>query len=155
MKKVRNKWWIKNIIHYLIKWADWFFEYNFYKLINHLINALKAVTDYKQKLKHKCKKISQINIDEVLNSENVSHKWASRWNHMLYLIHSVLNETSKSHVFHFICSRILADFLEWIILHFTLINYFFYFQLQLVCVMKIIKKSLYASLNTFISVRRF
>ena len=110
MKKIRNKQQIQSTIHYLIKWADWFSEYNFYELINHLVDASKAVTDYKHRLKHKYKKISQINVDKVSNSENVSHKQISRWDHMLYSIHDVLNETLKSHVFHFICSRILINF---------------------------------------------
>ena len=110
MKKVRNKWWIQSTIHYLIKWADWSFKYNFYKLMSHLAGIFKAVINYKQKLKHKHKKISQINIDKVSDSENVSHKQASRWDHVLYLIHDVLNEILKSCVFHFICSKILTDF---------------------------------------------
>ena len=132
MKKVRDKWWIKNIIHYLIKWADWSFKYNFYELISHLADALKAVTDYECRLKCKHKKISQININKISDSENASCKWASRWDHMLYLIHDVLNETLKSCVFHFICSRILTDFwVNYIILY--LVSYFFYFQLQLIC----------------------
>ena len=58
MKEVRDKWWIKNIIHYLIKWADWFFEYNSYKLVSHLTDASKAVSSYEHKLKHKHKKSS-------------------------------------------------------------------------------------------------
>ena len=74
MKKVKNKWWIQSIIYYLIKWADWSSKYNFYKLINHLADAFKMIADYEQKLKHKHKKTSQINVDEVLNSENVSCK---------------------------------------------------------------------------------
>ena len=110
MKKIKNKQWIQNIIHYLIKWVDWFFKYNFYKSANHLASAFKAIADYKQKLKHKHKKISQINIDEILNSENASHKQMSRWDHMLYSVHDVLNETLKSHVFHFVYSKILIDF---------------------------------------------
>jgi len=44
--------------------------------MSHLADALKAVTDYEQKLKHKHKKTSQINVDEILNSEDVSHKQA-------------------------------------------------------------------------------
>ena len=40
--------------------------------MNHLANILKTITDYEQKLKHKHKKISQINVDKVLNSENAS-----------------------------------------------------------------------------------
>ena len=133
MKKVRDKWWIQNTIYYLIKWADWSSEYNFYKLVNHLVDVLKVIINYEWKFKHKHKKISQINVDEVLNSENALRKQASRWDHMLYSVHSVLNETSKSHVFHFICSRISADFLGWIILHLISVSYSFYFQLQLAC----------------------
>ena len=48
------------------------------ELINHLADILKMITDYEQKLKHKHKKTSQINIDKILNSENVSHKQTSR-----------------------------------------------------------------------------
>ena len=131
MKKVRNKWWIQNTIYYLIKWVDWSFEYNFYKSVSHLVDVLKAVTDYECRFKQKHKKISQINIDKVLNSENASCKWMSRWSHVLYLIHSVLNEILKSCVFHFICSRILTDF--WV--NYTTshsVSYFFYSQLQLI-----------------------
>jgi len=102
VKKVRNKWWIQSTIHYLIKWAGWSSEYNFYKPASHLAGALKVVTDYERKLKRKHKKISQINIDEALNSEGASHKQTSRWGHMLYSVHDVLNEALKSHVFHFI-----------------------------------------------------
>ena len=42
--------------------------------MNHLADVFKTVTDYEQKLKHKHKKTSQINVDEVSDSENVSHK---------------------------------------------------------------------------------
>ena len=84
VKKVRNKWQIQNIIYYLIKWADWFFEYNFYKFMSHLTDALKAVTDYKQKLKHKHKKISQININKVSDSENALCKQMS--SHMFLIL---------------------------------------------------------------------
>ena len=116
----------------MIKWADWFSEYNFYEFVSHLADALKVVADYKWKLKCKCKKTSQINIDKVLNSENVSHKWVSRWDHMLYSVHDVLNETLKSCIFHFVCSRILTDFwMNYTILY--SVSYSFYFQLQLIC----------------------
>ena len=127
VKKVRNKQQIQSTIHYLIKWTDWSFKYNFYKSVSHLADILKMIVNYKQKLKHKYKKISQINIDEILNSENVSHKQASRWDHMLYSVHSILNEILKSHVFHFICSRISTDF-EWIILHLIQSVIFFTFN---------------------------
>ena len=131
MKKIKDKQQIKNTIHYLIKWADWSFKYNFYKPASHLVDASKAVTNYKHRLKCKCKKISQINIDKVSNSENVSCKWASRWDHMLYLIHDVLNEALKSCDFK-VCSRILINF--WVnCIAFYSISYSFYFQLQLVC----------------------
>jgi len=110
MKKIRNKQQIQNTIHYLIKWADWSSEYNFYELISHLADIFKVIINYKQKLKHKHKKISQINIDEVSDSEDVSHKQVSRWDHMLYSVHNILNKTLKLHVFHFIYSRISTDF---------------------------------------------
>ena len=42
--------------------------------MNHLADTLKAVANYEQKLKHKHKKINQINVDKVSDSENVSHK---------------------------------------------------------------------------------
>ena len=113
----------------MIKWADWFSEYNFYELISHLVDTSKAVTDYKHRLKCKHKKINQINIDEVSDSENVSCKQTSKWDHMLYSVHDVLNETLKSHVFYFTCSKISTDF--WVnYITFHLISYFFYFQLQ-------------------------
>ena len=131
MKKVRDKQQIKNIIHYLIKWTDWFSEYNFYKLINHLVDASKTVTDYKYRFKHKCKKISQINIDEVSDSENASCKQISRWDHIFYLIYNVLNETSKSCNFK-VCSKISIIF--WVnYIAFHSVSYFFYSQLQLTC----------------------
>ena len=132
MKKVRDKQQIQNIIHYLIKWADWFSEYNFYEFVNHLADTLKAVINYKQKLKCKHKKISQINIDEVSDSENALHKQTSKWDHMLYSVYSILNETLKSHVFHFINFRISTDF--WVnYITFHSVNYFFYSQLQSIC----------------------
>jgi len=46
--------------------------------VSHLADIFKAVTDYKQKFKHKYKKISQINIDKVSDSEDASHKQTSR-----------------------------------------------------------------------------
>ena len=100
--------------------------------MNHLADIFKMIINYEWKLKYKCKKINQVNINKVSDSEDVSHKQTSRWNHVLYLIHSVLNETLKSHVFHFVCSRILTDF--WV--NYTTshsVSYSFYSQLQLVC----------------------
>ena len=132
MKKVRNKQWIQSIIYYLFKWADWFSEYNFYKFVSHLADIFKVITDYKQKLMHKHKKTSQINVDKVLNSKDAPHKQMSRWDHVLYSVHDVLNETLKSCVFYFVCSRISTDF--WV--NYTTsysVNYFFYFQSQLIC----------------------
>ena len=132
MKKVRNKQQIKNTIHYLIKWADWFSEYNFYELVSHLVDTSKAVINYECRLKYKHKKISQINIDEISDSENASCKQMSKWDHVFYSVHNILNETSKSHVFHFICSKILTDFwVNYITSH--SVSYFFYSQLQLIC----------------------
>ena len=128
MKKIRDKQQIQNIIYYLIKWADWSFKYNFYKLTSHLADAFKAVINYEQKLKHKCKKTSQANIDEVLDSEDAPCKWVPRWDHMLYLIHSVLNEALKSHGFE-VCFRISTNF--WVnCIAFHPVSYSFYFQLQ-------------------------
>ena len=57
VKKVKDKQWIKNTIYYLIKWADWSFKYNFYESVSHLADTLKAVSSYKCKIKHKCKKV--------------------------------------------------------------------------------------------------
>ena len=76
----------------MVKWANWFSEYNSYKSVSHLADASKAVADYEHKLKHKHKKISQINIDKVSDSENALCKQTSKWDHMLYSIHDVLNE---------------------------------------------------------------
>ena len=70
MKEVRNKWQIKNIIHYLIKWADWSSEYNSYEFVSHLVNTLKAVFSYECKLKHKCKKVQISNENENEDSES-------------------------------------------------------------------------------------
>ena len=74
MKKVRNKQQIQSTIHYLIKWAGWSSEYNFYKSVSHLTNILKVIVNYEWKLKYKHKKTSQINIDEISDSEDISHK---------------------------------------------------------------------------------
>ena len=74
MKKVRDKWQIKNTIHYLIKWADWSFKYNSYKPASHLADALKAVSSYKHKLKHKHKKAQASNMNKDLKLKAASHK---------------------------------------------------------------------------------
>ena len=38
--------------------------------MNHLADTLKVIVNYKQKLKHKHKKIDQININKISNLEN-------------------------------------------------------------------------------------
>ncbi len=87
VKKVRDKWWIKSIIHYLIKWAGWSSEYNSYKPVSHLAGASKAVSSYEHKLKCKRKKVQASNMNEDLDSEVViiSHKWW-KWDHMLHSV---------------------------------------------------------------------
>ena len=80
VKEVQDKQQIKDVIYYLVKWADWPFKYNFYKSAGHLIEALKAVANYKHKLKHKQKKnrvtSKTVDINKVLEYKNllVSHK---------------------------------------------------------------------------------
>ena len=76
VKEVKNKQQIKNIIYYLIKWADWSSEYNSYELISHLADASKAVSSYECKLKHKHKKaqISNMNKDSDFKAVITSHK---------------------------------------------------------------------------------
>ena len=71
MKEVQDKQWIKNIIHYLVKWADWSSEYNFYESASHLTDTSKAVINYKHQLKCK-QKIKTVNVDEALSSEDLS-----------------------------------------------------------------------------------
>ena len=46
IKEVLDCWWIKNTVHYLIKWATWSSEYNFYKLIAHLAKTLKIIAAF-------------------------------------------------------------------------------------------------------------
>ena len=53
VEEVRDKQWIKGIIHYLIKWAGWPSEYNSYEPASHLTNAPKAITNFECKLKRK------------------------------------------------------------------------------------------------------
>ena len=88
MKKIRNKQQIKNIIYYLIKWANWLSEYNSYKSVSHLTDILKVVINYECRLKQKCKKVRVLNMNKVLNSEDVtaSHKQVLRWSHMISFI---------------------------------------------------------------------
>ena len=127
MKKVKNKQQIQSIIYYLIKWADWSSEYNFYKFMSHLADAFKVITDYKQKLKHKHKKTDQINIDKVSDSKNVS--CVKMRSHALF--NTQCTEWDfKVTCFHFKCSRISTDFwMNYTTLH--SVSYSFYFQLQL------------------------
>ena len=76
VKEVRDKWWIKSTIHYLVKWAGWSFKYNSYEPASHLAGAPKAVSNYKCKLKHKHKKvqISNMNKDSDFKAMIISHK---------------------------------------------------------------------------------
>ena len=53
IEEMLNHQQIKNTVHYLIKWATWSSEYNFYKLIAHLAKTSEIITAFKQKLKHK------------------------------------------------------------------------------------------------------
>ena len=53
IKKVLDHQWIKNTVHYLIKWATWSSEYNSYKSAAHLAKTSEAVATFEQKLKHK------------------------------------------------------------------------------------------------------
>jgi len=75
VKKVRDKWQIKNTIHYLIKWADWSSEYNSYKSVSHLAGTSKAVSSYECKLKWKHKKVQASNMNEDSELKAASHKW--------------------------------------------------------------------------------
>ena len=53
MEEVQDKWQIKNIIHYLVKWEGWLLEYNLYKPASYLAGTLKAILNYECKVKHK------------------------------------------------------------------------------------------------------
>ena len=53
VKEVLDKRWIKDKIHYLVKWAGWPSEYNSYEPAAYLVNAPQAIADYEQK--QKCK----------------------------------------------------------------------------------------------------
>ena len=89
VKKVRNKQWIKNTIHYLIKWMNWSSEYNFYESVSHLADTLKAVVNYECRLKQKCKKVRTSNMNKALNFEDVIIfcKWVLRWSHMFLILY--------------------------------------------------------------------
>src|SRR5438045_6861869 len=65
VEEVRDKQWIKGIIHYLIKWASWPSEYNSYELASHLTNAPKAVADFERKLKRKRKEAKPSTCDDI------------------------------------------------------------------------------------------
>ena len=68
IEEVRNKQQIKGVIYYLVKWAGWPSKYNSYELASHLIDALKAVADYKHKIK--CKQKEAKAADKALNTNN-------------------------------------------------------------------------------------
>ena len=53
IEKILNHQQIKNTVHYLIKWATWFSEYNFYKSVAHLAKTSETVAAFEWKLKHK------------------------------------------------------------------------------------------------------
>ena len=110
MKKVRNKWWIKNIIHYLIKWTDWFSEYNSYKFVSYLADASKTIFNYKHKFKCKHKEISNMNKASNFKIMIISHKQQQRWNHMFF--------------YHMFALEFWSIF-EWIVLYFTQSAIFF------------------------------
>ena len=46
--------------------------------MSHLADTLKVIANYEQKLKYKYKKTSQINVDEVSDSEDALYKQTSR-----------------------------------------------------------------------------
>ena len=55
VEEIRDKQWIKGVIHYLVKWAGWPSEYNSYEPASHLTNAPKLVADFEQRHKRKRK----------------------------------------------------------------------------------------------------
>ena len=55
VEEILNKHQIKSQIHYLIKWANWSFEYNFYEPAAHLAGASKTVAAYEKKVSRKHK----------------------------------------------------------------------------------------------------
>ena len=69
VKEVWDKQQIKDVIHYLVKWAGWPSEYNFYELASHLVDALKAVASFKCKLKCKQK--------EAKTAASCKHVWCA------------------------------------------------------------------------------
>ena len=82
VEKVHDKWQIRGILHYLVKWASWLSKYNFYKPLPHLAKALKTIADYKHKLKHKKKTKQTVESDDDNNSKMKAprckqHSWAS------------------------------------------------------------------------------
>ena len=117
--------------------------------MNHLADIFKAVTNYEQKLKHKHKKISQINVDKVLNSENAScvkmrshalfSTQCTEWDfEIMYLKLYNLYELKLSCISfcndlqNEVCFRILINFWVNYIIFYS-ISYFFYFWSQLIC----------------------
>ena len=63
IEKVLDKCWIKSEIHYLVKWANWPSEYNFYEPAAHLVKALKAIAAYEKKVSRKRKCKANVNED--------------------------------------------------------------------------------------------
>ena len=74
VEEVCDKQFIKDTIHYLVKWAGWSSEYNSYKSVSHLAKALKVVAAFKQKLKHKKVFNRPTDTDDDSDVEKVSHK---------------------------------------------------------------------------------
>ena len=72
VKEVRNKCWIKNILYYLVKWATWLSEYNFYESASHLIDALRVIVNYKRTLKRKQKEIRAAGQDSYCFRQSAS-----------------------------------------------------------------------------------
>ena len=62
IKEVLNKHQIKGELHYLVKWANWPFKYNFYKPVAYLTEALKIIIAYEKKVT--CKHKHKVNADE-------------------------------------------------------------------------------------------
>ena len=58
---------IKNELHYLVKWANWPFEYNSYEPAAHLTGAPKAIAAYEKKVTRKRKR--KANADEDAGPE--------------------------------------------------------------------------------------
>ena len=53
VEEVQDKRKIKDVVHYLVKWAGWPSKYNLYEPTAHLANAPQAVATFEWKLKQK------------------------------------------------------------------------------------------------------